>query len=105
MNCHQFLISRLLGGAAAIGLEIASGVPEVVEDGDTGFLIPAQDPRGYADRIQALLQNPALYRRITEDAFERVQRDHAWKQYVEATLTEYRQLLEKRAENLTNDHH
>jgi glycosyltransferase involved in cell wall biosynthesis len=69
-----------------------SGVPEIVQDGETGFLIPAEDPKGYADRIQQLLQDPALYRSLTERAFRDIQRN-SWRGYVETVLRLYRELL------------
>ena len=49
-----------------------AGVPEVVTDGETGFLIQAQDAAGYATRMLDLLNNPELSRRVTEQAFARV---------------------------------
>jgi glycosyltransferase involved in cell wall biosynthesis len=49
-----------------------AGIPEVVSDGETGFLIPAADASGYADRIEDLLRRPDLSRRVTEAAFSAV---------------------------------
>jgi N-acetyl-alpha-D-glucosaminyl L-malate synthase BshA len=40
------------------------GVPEVIEDGVTGFLCDADDMEGMADRSVALLSDPALRERI-----------------------------------------
>ena len=37
-----------------------AGVPEVIQDGQTGFLIPADDADGYACRIEQLLTAPEL---------------------------------------------
>jgi glycosyltransferase involved in cell wall biosynthesis len=36
------------------------GMPDVVLDGETGFLVPIQDARALADRIALLLADPAL---------------------------------------------
>ncbi|WP_409329168.1 glycosyltransferase family 4 protein [Trujillonella humicola] len=36
------------------------GLPEVVRDGETGLLVPADDPRALADAVVRLLQDPAL---------------------------------------------
>ncbi|MEP7381410.1 MAG: glycosyltransferase [Gemmatimonadota bacterium] len=41
--------------ATAVG-----GVPDVVVDGETGFLVPPGSPEALADRIVALLRDPAL---------------------------------------------
>jgi len=69
------------------------GIPEVVEEGETGYLIPRDDTRSYADRIQLLLQNPGLYRHIAEQAFERVRRDHGRREYVKTVLCLYEEVL------------
>lgn len=49
--------------AAASGLPIvafqASSMPELISDGESGYLVPALDIAGMADRIGWLLQNPA----------------------------------------------
>jgi glycosyltransferase involved in cell wall biosynthesis len=70
-----------------------AGIPEVIADGETGFLIPADDPCGYADRIENLLQNPELHQRITERAFARVLQQHTMPAYC------------KRVEELLRDSH
>jgi colanic acid/amylovoran biosynthesis glycosyltransferase len=38
----------------------AGGVPEVVEHGQTGYLVPQKDVVGLAKYIRVLLENPAL---------------------------------------------
>jgi glycosyltransferase involved in cell wall biosynthesis len=49
--------------AAASGLPIvafhASSMPELISDGESGYLVPPLDITGMADRIGSLLQNPA----------------------------------------------
>ncbi|HEX9532346.1 MAG TPA: glycosyltransferase [bacterium] len=53
--------------AAAVG-----GVPEVVSDGETGFLVPPSDTNGLASRVVELLQSPALRRRLGQAAQDHV---------------------------------
>jgi glycosyltransferase involved in cell wall biosynthesis len=43
---------------------IAGGNPELVQDGDSGFLVPVGDVQALADRITQLLDDPALARRL-----------------------------------------
>jgi glycosyltransferase involved in cell wall biosynthesis len=49
------------------------GIPDMVEDGVTGFLIPPDDPAALADRIARLLRDPALRQRMGNAARLRVQ--------------------------------
>jgi len=51
--------------ATAVG-----GIPEQIEDGVTGFLVPPGDPQAMADRILKLLTDQELRRRIARRAAE-----------------------------------
>jgi glycosyltransferase involved in cell wall biosynthesis len=44
-----------------------SGIPELVRDGETGLLVPQQDPAALADAIERLLKDPALAARLAEN--------------------------------------
>jgi len=54
--------------ASACGLPVVAGnsggVPDAVRDGETGFLVPAEDPAAFADAISRLLGDPGLARRV-----------------------------------------
>lgn len=54
--------TRVIFEAFAAGVPVlatrAGGIPEIVADGETGFLVDSRDPRVLADRIQALLSGP-----------------------------------------------
>jgi glycosyltransferase involved in cell wall biosynthesis len=56
--------------AAACGLPIAAttagGIPEVVEDGETGLLVLPRRPEALAQAILRLCDDPALARRFTD---------------------------------------
>jgi glycosyltransferase involved in cell wall biosynthesis len=71
---ETFCISCL--EAMAFGLPVvatrAGGLPEVVEDGVTGMLVPPGDPRALADAIESLWRNPDLRRKMGEAGRERV---------------------------------
>jgi glycosyltransferase involved in cell wall biosynthesis len=72
-----------------------AGIPEVVADGETGFLIAADDAVGYADRIQSLLNQPALYRRVAEQAHARAISELSWEGYCERIMFLYQALLQR----------
>ncbi len=60
-----------------------AGIPEAVADGETGFLIAAENYVGYADCIQTLLTNRDLYQRVAENGYEQVRREYDWNIYCE----------------------
>lgn len=48
------------------------GLPEVVRDDETGFLVPAGDPAALAERLAALARDPDLRHRLGQAARRRV---------------------------------
>ncbi len=58
-------------GLAAVGSRV-DGVPEVVADGETGRLVPVNDPPALAEAIVALLADPGLRARMGAAARRRV---------------------------------
>ena len=53
-----------------------SGIPELVRDGETGLLVPSDDPRALADAIARLAANPEERRRLGEQGRALVERQH-----------------------------
>ena len=88
--------------ASAVG-----GIPEIVVDGETGYLVPfapgsdafgspadpARFARDLADRIVALLADPALARRMGVAARARVEAEFSWPAIAHATAELYRSLV------------
>jgi glycosyltransferase involved in cell wall biosynthesis len=72
--------------ATAVG-----GIPEVMDDGQSGFLVPAGDAKSLAQRIVALLENDAQRQAMGRAARERVRRDFSFT----ATSLQYHELFEK----------
>jgi glycosyltransferase involved in cell wall biosynthesis len=71
-----------------------AGIPEVVREGETGFLIPAADAEGYARRVEHLLANPDLADRVAEAAFLHTTREHNWTAYCRRVVELYDEVLE-----------
>ncbi|MFY9550716.1 MAG: N-acetyl-alpha-D-glucosaminyl L-malate synthase BshA [Thermoanaerobaculia bacterium] len=69
----------------------AGGLPEVVEDGVHGALKPVGDVEGMAQAAIAILQEAALWRRISQACRERAERDFPR----DAIVERYRALYEK----------
>ena len=66
---------------------VSGGIPEIVRDGETGFLVEPPTPEALAARLQQLLAAPEQLRHIAESAYA------AWKE--EFTVARYqREVLE-----------
>jgi colanic acid/amylovoran biosynthesis glycosyltransferase len=52
-----------------------TGIPELVEDGRTGLIVPEHDPAALAGAIRRLIEEPETARRLAEAGRARVERD------------------------------
>jgi glycosyltransferase involved in cell wall biosynthesis len=53
-----------------------SGIPELVEDGVTGLLVPPEDAGALSAALRRLAEDPALGRRLAEAGHARVREQH-----------------------------
>jgi len=65
------LIEALAAGRPVVGTAVG-GVPFVVEDGKSGYLVPAADAGAMADRLRMLLADAGLRARMGEHGRQRV---------------------------------
>jgi glycosyltransferase involved in cell wall biosynthesis len=69
-------ITGTIREAMALGRPVvasaAGGNPELVEDGKSGFLVPARDPAALAGAVERLVRDPALASRLSRAARARV---------------------------------
>jgi glycosyltransferase involved in cell wall biosynthesis len=71
---------------------LVDGLPDVVRHGQTGLLVPPDDPIALAGALQLLAENPALARRMGTAARRRALRTFSWKRHVGAYLALYYRL-------------
>lgn len=57
------LLEGGLLGRALVGTRL-SGVPEIIRDGESGFLVPVRDPEALAERLAVLLEDAGLRERM-----------------------------------------
>jgi glycosyltransferase involved in cell wall biosynthesis len=69
------------------------GVPDVVDDGEDGFLVEVGDADGLAERLERLARDPELRRRFGETGRERVVPRYAVPRLVDDVDALYRELL------------
>jgi glycosyltransferase involved in cell wall biosynthesis len=70
-----------------------AGVPEVVHDGETGFLVAAGDAPGYARCLENLLHYPELGRKVAEAAYERIRKENDWQTFCRRVSELYQSLV------------
>ncbi|MFN7917523.1 MAG: glycosyltransferase family 4 protein [Vicinamibacterales bacterium] len=84
----QTLIEGMACGTPAIGTRVAS-IPEIIDDGVNGFLVPQNDPDALRGVLSTLAGDPALAARMGEAARQRVLEKFTWTRVVDACLAAY----------------
>jgi glycosyltransferase involved in cell wall biosynthesis len=86
------LVDAMAASKASVTTD-AGAIPEVMVDGETGFLVPVRDHEAMAGRIVQLLKNPKLRARMGEAALQRARDRFTVDRMVEGTLAAYESLF------------
>jgi glycosyltransferase involved in cell wall biosynthesis len=90
-------LSNVVLEAMAAGLPVVAtrvgGNPELVQDGRTGVLVPAQDPTALAHAIAFLLDHPQIARQFGEAGRERIVREFSISEMLRRTEDLYLHLI------------
>lgn len=70
------LVEALIAGSAVVATP-AGGIPEVVQDGETGLLFRDGDATDLADKLALLLRDPALRTHLTQTGQARVRETYS----------------------------
>lgn len=88
---------NVLKEAMAIGLPVIStyhgGIPELVEDGKSGFLVPERDATALADKLSYLIAHPELWSAMGKAGREFVLRHYNLDQLNDDLIKIYRSLV------------
>lgn len=86
------LIEALAAGRPVVATRVG-GVPDVVDDGETGFLVRPADTHAMAERLEILARDPELRARMGELGRERVLRRYSVARLLDDVDALYRELL------------
>ena len=72
-ECFPISVLEAMACARPAVCTAVGGIPEVIKDGETGYLVPPKDPPQLAARLVRLLQDPLTARRMGRAARARVE--------------------------------
>ena len=78
-------------GVPAVASKVG-GTPEIVVDGETGYLVEAGDVERYADRLRRLLEDESLRRRMGAHALARAREEFSLERQLSSYLSLYSRL-------------
>ncbi len=74
------------------------GLPETVEHGKTGFVVPPEDAKALAQALIQALSNPQLLKTMGRNAYQKSQQALSWSLIAEKTIVVYRSLYKGNAQ-------
>jgi len=80
-------------GTVVVATDIG-GLPEVIRDGEDGFLVPERDSGALADRVLQCLRDEGTRRRVADAARARVEREFAVSEWAERVARVYEDAIE-----------
>ncbi len=91
------LLEAMASGCPVIGSNVG-GIPDIIMDGETGFLVPEQDPHLLAEKIVCLLSDPELREKFKKKGLSRVKTHFSWDSLATRFAGVYHQAVENNAE-------
>jgi colanic acid/amylovoran biosynthesis glycosyltransferase len=96
-NGDQEGIPNVLKEAMAMGVPVIStqhsGIPELVENGVSGFLVPERDPEALADRLAYLIDHPERWPAMGRAGRERVEAEFDSDKLTKELVELYQQVM------------
>lgn len=89
-------------GKALIGSRVG-GIPAIIEDGETGLLVPPADPRALANALRRLAVDRALRERMGRAGRRRAEQEFAWDKIATRTAAILERTARRRAAGRVGD--
>lgn len=77
------LLEAMACGTPVLATPVGA-IPDIINDGETGFLLKSNDPKHIAERIVELLNKPELLEKVSKNANEWVRENFSYEKTVEA---------------------
>ncbi|MCB2205489.1 glycosyltransferase family 4 protein [bacterium] len=85
-------LEAMASGLPLVGTRVG-GIPEIIEDGESGILVDPRSPEQLAEQFVRLLQDDALRQRLGEGARSRVEQVFAWPEIARRTVDVYEKAI------------
>lgn len=68
-------------------------IPDIIKDGETGFLLQSKDPKHISEKIVALLEEPNLLEKVSKNAYKLVRKNFNEKETIKMWQSVLKQLM------------
>jgi D-inositol-3-phosphate glycosyltransferase len=87
-------------GTPVIGADVG-GIKYSVKNGETGYLVPPKNPQALALKIDHLLSNKVLLRKMQVNCLQRVHKLFTWKKIAESVMGVYEEVVKENVKKTT----
>ncbi len=94
-EAFPFVILEAMASGVPVIATNVGGIPELIEDGETGFLIPPKDPKAIADAVTYVIENPEKAKTVVENARKLVREKFDYRENARQFVQLYRELLDE----------
>lgn len=74
-------------------------IPEIVDNGKTGYIVPPRNPKVLAEAIVRLLKDEDLRKRMSENAYKKLRTDLSWDDIAKKTIEVYKEAIRNKNAN------
>lgn len=101
LDSESFGVAAIEAGAVGLPVVVsdAGGLPEVVQHGQTGLVVPKDDPSAAAGALLRLVQDPALCQRLGAAGQQHVANNYAWPACVQTMIGVYERTIKNYHKN------
>lgn len=92
-NFPYVLLEAMACGTPVVATR-TGGIPELIEDGVSGFLVPPENPRHLADTLLELLENLPLREKLGRESRKRMEEQFSVQRVVPRMLAAYNSVLD-----------
>ncbi|MFQ5574157.1 MAG: glycosyltransferase family 4 protein [Terriglobia bacterium] len=89
-----YILEEAMGAARPVVSTAVGGVPELVEDGKTGILVPPKDSRALSEGILRVVRDPGFAQQLGQAARARIEESFSVARMVEETTKIYEELYQ-----------
>ncbi len=92
------LIEAQASGVPVISTDVG-GVKDILDEGETGFVVPKKDPQSFSEKLQLLIENKEIRRKMSQNGWNFVRDKFHYTTLVKNMENYYAELIEKTRKN------